>query len=91
MNEPIIQSNVNIDFKPAFDKPQTAQPSQTTTPKTSRYADRPANFARKSFSDRRHRSDRDPNLDSSQYVAHRYQTHDAAPVVIKPGETPVKI
>lgn len=34
---------------------------------------------------------RDPELNSEKYVAHRYQTHDAQPITIKPNEEPVRI
>lgn len=73
MTDQTMHSNVNIDFKPAFDK---AEPSKSK----SLYP------ARKSF-----KPNRDPNLNSDKYVAHRYQTQEHHPINIKPGEEPVKI
>lgn len=76
MTDQTMHSNVNIDFKPAFDKPDS---SSTTTSK-SLYS------PRKSF-----KPQRDPKLNSDKYVAHRYQEQDHSPIIIKPGEEPVKI
>lgn len=75
MTDQTMHSNVNIDFKPAFAKPEL-QPSSHQS-------------SRKSFSPRK--SFRDPNLTSEKYVAHRYQDQDQTLVAIKPGEEPVRI
>ena len=74
MNDPIIQSNVNIDFKPAFDKPNASE--SLTNPQVS--------SQKKKIPERRFRPHRDPNLDSSKYVAHRYADQNTSPISIAP-------
>lgn len=82
MNEKIIQSNVNIDFNQAFTSQDKMPSPKTPAPQ--------AAGSRKSWGDNRSRT-RDPNLNSEQYVAHRYKAQQETIVSIKNNEEPVKI
>lgn len=70
-----INSNVNIDFKPAHYKWEKRESSSRSKP---------------SYTNR-HKSSHDPKMNSEKYVAHRYQEQVAHNVKIKPGEEPVRI
>ncbi|AKH32568.1 Ribonuclease J 1 [candidate division SR1 bacterium Aalborg_AAW-1] len=70
-----INSNVNIDFKPAHYKGEKRENSSRSKP---------------SYTNR-HKSSHDPKMNSEKYVAHRYQEQVAHNVKIKPGEEPVRI
>lgn len=70
-----INSNVNIDFKPAHYKWEKRENSSRSKP---------------SYTNK-HKSSHDPKMNSEKYVAHRYQEQVAHNVKIKPGEEPVRI
>ena len=68
MNDQTINSNVNIDFKPALYKGERT----------------PHSRQKSSFVPKQKTSSYDPAMNSEKYVAHRYEEHQSHAISIKP-------